>query len=220
MKINLIKIAIVTSLVLVGSQPGYSQGTFVNLDFESVIPPLNRDILFTVPISNALPGWTGYINGNHVDRVMYNGEGLGGPSISLESSLSPAYVPIQGSFSVYLKSSSDAGGTSAAISQTGQVPNDARSILFLRTPDSGFGVSFGGQPISLVPFGTSGNYIIMAGDISRFAGQTGQLLFAGGGLFDDIQFSNQAVPEPSVLGLSVIGGLLLAWRRWRNFSRP
>ena len=82
MKINLIKVAVVTCLVLLGRQQGNSQGSFVNLDFESVIPPLYRDILFTVPISNALPGWTGYINGNHVDRVMYNGEGLGGPSIS------------------------------------------------------------------------------------------------------------------------------------------
>ena len=214
------KIAIL--VLLTGIRLCHSQG-FVNLDFESatiVVDPTSPYYPYVVFASNAIPGWTGYINASPRDRVLYNAESLGGPSISLESSLSPAYVPIQGSFSVYLKSSSDAGGTSAAISQTGQVPNDARSILFLRTPDSGFGVSFGGQPISLVPFGTSGNYIIMAGDISRFAGQTGQLLFAGGGLFDDIQFSNQAVPEPSVLGLSVIGGLLLAWRRWRNFSRP
>ena len=60
----------------------------------------------------------------------------------------------------------------------------------------------------------------MAGDISKFAGQTGELLFVGYGLFDDTQFSNQVTPEPSVLGLSVIGGLLLGWRRWRNSSRP
>ena len=100
----------------------------------------------------------------------------------------------------------------AAIGQTGQIPNDASSLLFLRSANSGFQVSFGGNNIPMVQLGTSGNNIIMAGNISRFAGQTGQLLFAGGGLFDNIQFSYQAIPEPSVLGLSVIGGLLLAWR--------
>ena len=72
MKINPIKIAIVTSLVLVGRQQGNSQGTFVNLDFESIIPPQNADIHSSVPIANALPGWTGYITGNPVDRVRYN----------------------------------------------------------------------------------------------------------------------------------------------------
>ena len=86
MKINPIKIAVVSSLVLVGSQQGYSQGTFVNLDFESVIPPLNRDGNFSVPITNALPGWTGYINGTRVDRVDYDSLNLSGPSISLVDS--------------------------------------------------------------------------------------------------------------------------------------
>ena len=56
------------------------------------------------------------------------------------------------------------------------------------------------------------NNIIMACDISRFAGQTAELLFVGQGVFDDIQFSNQSIPEPSVVGLSVIGSLLLGWR--------
>ena len=207
MKNNLIKIAIVTSLVLVGSQPGYSQGTFVNLDFESVIPPLNRDIHSSVPIANALPGWAGYINGNAVDRVLYNNISLGGSSVSLLDSFSPspAFVPIQGSYSVYL-------AAGAGIGQTGQIPNTAASLVFLSKPFFAFNVSFGGHLISMLQSGTSGNNIIMAGDISRFAGQTAELRFVGTGLFDDIQFSNQAIPEPSVLGLSVIGGLLLGWR--------
>ena len=68
--------------------------------------------------------------------------------------------------------------------------------FFLSRPESPFHpsfggqVSFGGQSIPLVQFGTSGNDIIMAGDISTFAGQTGELLFVGRGLFDDIQFSD------------------------------
>ena len=71
---------------------------------------------------------------------------------------------------------------------------------------------FGGQYIPLVQFGTSGNNIVMAGDISMFAGQTGELRFVGGGLFDDIQFSPVPIPEPGVLGLFGLGAVLLGWR--------
>jgi len=212
MKINtIIKIATLACFVLVGRQEGYSQGTFGNLNFESVIPPLNPDINFSVPISNALPRWSGYLNGTPQDRVIYNGFSLSGPSISLVDSL--FFQPIQGSYSVYLKSFSDTGGTSAAIGQTGQIPNSALSLFFIRDPQSGFAVSFGGQPISLVQFGTSGNNLIMAGDISQFAGQTGELLFVGTGLFDAIQFSSQPIPEPSVLGLLGLGGLFVGCYR-------
>ena len=49
----------------------------------------------------------------------------------------------------------------------------------------------------------------MAGDISMFAGQTGELRFAGAGLFDDIQFSNQPIPEPGTFCLFGLGALLL-----------
>ena len=177
MKINLIKIAVATSLVLFGSQQGYSQGTFQNLDFETPVPPFIEDLFSQVPITNALPGWTGYLNGTRVDRVDYDSFNLSGPSISLWDSLIPSFQPIQGSYSVYLKSFSDHGGTSAAIGQTGQIPNDAFSLFFLGTDFTHLDVSFAGQPISMVQFGTSGNYNIMAGNISRFAGQTGELLF-------------------------------------------
>jgi hypothetical protein len=34
--------------------------------------------------------------------------------------------------------------------------------------------------------------------------------------FDNIQFSSTSIPEPGVIGLSAVGGLLLAWRRWRK----
>src|SRR5580765_562276 len=82
-----------------------AQGTFQNLNFESVIPPLNPDINFSVPIANALPGWTGYLTGNPVDRVLYNGISLGGPSISLLDAQTPfpSLRPLQGNNSVYLK---------------------------------------------------------------------------------------------------------------------
>ena len=207
MKISMIRITAVSILVFVCRLNGHSQGTFVNLDFESPVLPLIGDGFSQVPITNALPGWTGYINGNAVDRVLYNNISLGGSSVSLLDSLSPfpALVPIQGNYSVYL-------AAGAGIGQTGQIPNGAASLVFLSKPFSAFNVSFGGQLISMLQSGTSGNNIIMAGDISRFAGQTGELLFAGGGLFDDIQFSNQPIPEPNMLGLFGLGALLFAWR--------
>ena len=204
MKVNMIRIAVATSLVLFGSQQGYSQGTFQNLDFENPIPPLTPGPNGFVPIVNALPGWTGYINGNPTDFVIFSDIALGSPSISVVDSLSLSYQPIQGSYSVFLRG--------AGLGQTGRIPNTAASLVFLSKPFSAFNVSFGGQFISMLQSGTSGNNIIMAGDISRFAGQTGELLFAGGGLFDDIQFSNQPIPEPSMLGLFGLGALLFAWR--------
>jgi len=49
---------------------GSAQGTFQNLDYENPIPPLTPDpIVGVVPITNAIPGWTGYLNGNPTDLV-------------------------------------------------------------------------------------------------------------------------------------------------------
>jgi hypothetical protein len=165
MKKIVITIGVATSFLLSGSQTGFSQGTFQNLDFENPILPLIPDPSGLVPISNALPSWIGYLNGVPANRVFYPYVALGGPSISFVSSLDPVYQPIQGSYSVFLNS--------AAIGQTGLIPGDALSLLFLRAPQSGFQVSFGGQNIPLVQLGNSGNNVIMAGDISMFAGQTG-----------------------------------------------
>ena len=219
---QLLLIALPATMIL----QALGQGTFQNLDFEQADPiPLvgSPYYPYEVATTNGLPGWTAYIGGNPVDRVLYNDVGLDAPSISLVDSLNPFFQPIQGSYSVYLKWSNPFYPPvyTTAIGQTGQLPNDALSLRFLNSPRGGVLVSFGGQNIPFVQFGTSGNNIIIAGDISRFAGQTGELLFLGNNLlFDDIQFSNQAIPEPSVIGLSLICGLLLGWRRWRNSSRP
>jgi len=202
-------LAVLVSLAL--PLAALAQGTFQNLDFESPIPPLTPDpIIGVVPITNALPGWTGYLNGNPTDWVFYPNVALAGPSISMVNSLSPIVSSIQGNYSVFLNN--------AAIGQTGQIPSGASSLLFLRVSQSGFQVSFGGQSIPLVQFGTSGNNIIMAANISMFAGQTGELLFAGGGLFDDIRFSNQPIPEPSASCLLGLGALLVGWHSCRSKS--
>jgi len=81
--------------------------------------------------------------------------------------------------------------------------------------------------IPLVQIGSTQNYEIMAGNISTFAGQTGQLLFtalpgtednAGSGLLDNIEFSSLPVPEPNEIALAALGALFLGFCR-RNSLR-
>jgi hypothetical protein len=75
-----------------------------------------------------------------------------------------------------------------------------------------YAVTFAGHPIALATLGSTATYMIFAGDISAFAGQTGELRFLGGGELDNIVFSNLPVPEPGVFGLSALGSLLIGWR--------
>ena len=214
MKINAVKTNLVLCLVLLAGQHGKSQGTFSNFDFESAIPPFNPDLFGEVPISSALPGWTAYINGTPRDRVLYNDSSLGGPSVSLFDSLSPfpSLRPLEGSYSVYLHAG-------AGIGQTGRVPDGTASLTFLISPGSALNVSFAGQNIPLVQFGTSGNNTIIAGNISRFAGQTGELRFLGGGLFDDVRFSTSAIPEPGAVSMFCIGAVFIVVRGWKLGGR-
>lgn len=209
MKTKVISIAILTILGFFGKQSLNAQGTFKNLNFENPIPPLTGTGGL-VPIVNALPGWAGYLNGSPTDWVSYPDVAIGSPSISLVSLLSAVYQPIQGNYSVFLQV--------AAIGQTGQIPNGSMSLTFLREPGSGFLVSFAGQNIPLVQYGTSGSNIIMAGDISAFAGRTGELVFSGGGLFDAIQFSPQPIPEPTSIALVILGVTLLGIRRCKRLN--
>src|SRR5437899_3071063 len=148
MKINLVRIEVATCLASLGSQKGYSQGTFYNLDFESVILPLIPAMNGCVPTANALPGWTAYLDGIPRDCVLDNNQFLGGPSVTLVDSLWPSPLPyrsIEGFFSVYLHAG-------AGIGQTGQIPNDASSLFFLTSGFSYLPVSFGGHSIPMVQF--------------------------------------------------------------------
>jgi hypothetical protein len=60
------------------------QGSFVNLDFESPIVTWDPTQPAEVPITNALPGWTGYLGTEQTGSVAYNTVGAGGPAISLQ----------------------------------------------------------------------------------------------------------------------------------------
>lgn len=215
------------AIFLYGLQFCHAQG-FVNLGFESAN-------LFgygsgtgpaVVPTNNAIPGWTAYLGGFPQSAVLYDGVTLGGAMISLQDT-NAVFVgsAVQGNYSVVLLASSAGPPTTAAIGQTGTIPNNAQSLTFWGNV-GGMQVTFNGQPIDYLVTGSTANYVIYSADISAYAGQTGQLLFtalagnsyASGGLIDNIQFSTTPVPEPSTLALAAFGGLLLGSRRWKRFS--
>jgi len=214
----------VVSLVFLRNATGQD---FQNLDFESAnlspVPP--GQFGGFVSITNALPGWSGYLGLNQVTSVWQNDLSLGAASIDI---LGPDWNLsgiIDGQFTVVLQPGLDPFGSgnivSASISQTGLVPISTESLLFKAQPNSGATsllVSLGGQNISFSAISTGPNYTQYGGNISAFAGQTEQLTFtavANAGNFwniNDIQFSPSSVPEPSVLGLFVLGGLFFRFR--------
>ena len=212
MKTEATKAFFVAALLFVGVLAARSQGSFVNLDFEHPILPLTP-VNFLVPISNALPRWTGDIGGVQVDRILYNTVSIGSSEIDLQGpgSLEPI---LQGSYTVGMGAS--AQGLSTAIAQVGTIPANAKSLSFYVYPGSLFAVTFAGQPLVLTTLGSTSAATILGGDITAFAGQTGELRFQGGGELDYIQFSDLPIPEASAFGLSALGALLLGWRALRR----
>jgi len=157
---------------------------------------------------------------------MYNDLSLGTPNVSLLG-LNHQYgpAPLDGAYSIILQAFPYGTG-SPSISQTGLVPASARS-LFFEAEQSGSGtpagilqVSLGGQNLPVYAVSSGANYTLYGADVSAFAGQTKQLTFLADAIgpgdnfweIDDIQFSPSSVPEPSVLGLFVLGGLFFRFR--------
>jgi hypothetical protein len=151
MKTNKIKIVllVMTFMPLVRSASG--QG-FVNLDFENPILPLNP-VNFQVSITNALPGWTGYVGNNVVSRVVYDTVSLGAAAISFQDS--SGFISLQGQYCVGLQSTDPGNQFMAALAQVGQVPPDALSINFVASHSATLELTFAGQAIPLVEIGTT-----------------------------------------------------------------
>jgi hypothetical protein len=196
-------------------QGNVGNGTFFNLDFEAanVSPTATNQLGGRVPASNALPGWSAYINGAVQPTVVCNDVGTGGPVISLFGPNYPSTLILQGQYTVCLQS----GNFSApvGVGQTGMIPVGANSIMFL-SDVGGINVTFNGQsiPVGLLSPGVYG------GSTASFAGQTGNLLFTlsngGNSLFDDVTFSTKNVPEPGTFALMELGGLLIAFAHRRK----
>jgi hypothetical protein len=197
-----------------------AQGTFVNLDFEAAnvsgYPP------GTVPANDAIPGWTAYIADVPQSTILYNNETLGEAAISLQGQPGGIYRPIQGQYFVLLQATFYAPHTNAAaIGQTGTIPSTAQSLVFWGNTSLGgvannMQVTFNGESVPYAAIASGSTYTIYGADISGFEGQTGQLLFTAFNntyaSIDNIQFSDQSVPEPGVFGLFTLGAFLLGWR--------
>lgn len=216
MKNNIIKSIIMGMLLLISKQAGFSQG-FVNLDFESakiIAIAGDPNYPYAIAITNGVPGWA--VFGTTNGAMLYNLGSIGTTFailLATNGAISGNYsFQLEGMLSVF----------PATISQTGLVPVGTESLLFEAQSFSGstsLVVSLGGQNLSISALSIGANYTLYGADVSAFAGQSKELMFSAPSTgqniwtIDNIQFSPTTVPEPSVLGLSALGCMLLVWRR-------
>ncbi|MCF7668400.1 MAG: hypothetical protein K9N48_01325 [Verrucomicrobia bacterium] len=195
------------------------QGTFKNLDFEQAnIVPFNGEINPSlIDASEALPYWTVYTGNKQDNYVVYDTYAVGSPAVSIHDYKS-TLTPLQGSYSVGLQHSKGGNPKTASIGQTGILPKDINSIIFYAVNPDDIKVTFSGQEIPITWLGNYKNADIVGGDISNYAGQSGELPFTHLGApileissIDNIYYSNDAIPESSnyiIILLFHIGYLL------------
>lgn len=112
----------------------------------------------------------------------------------------------------------------------GIVPTDAQSIQFRTSLYGGespnFILSLNGTPLVLQAL--DGTHTLYGGDIGSFRGQLADLRITTtstpdnlefGSWVDSISFSPVPVPEPSILALLAISGLVCGARWWRKSAR-
>ena len=168
----------------------------------------------------------GFIGTNQVSSILHNGVTLGAPAISI---LGPDYFPInilEGNYTALLEAGENGLNLiGVSIAQIGFVPSTAVRLQFKSIGSTQPLVSFAGQVIPYAPIGSGTNYVLYAGDVSQFAGEVGELRFSTTAmpqfrsefLLDSIAFSS--VPEPGVLTLTAVAGLLFAALRWQRSRR-
>jgi hypothetical protein len=204
---------------------------FRNLDFESAIigTPTFNEVL----ASQSLPYWTN--NNWHSGYLLYDDLALDSVCVSIHDGRHiPQWYdfnPLQGSYSLMLQTSSQWASppyAKAWISQTGDIPVYAQSILFVSDWNCPI-VSLDGVTIptsvhlqGTVTNGGHGPVTTYIGDIRAFSGhQNVELRFesAGWSTLDAIQFSSILVPEPSAFALlvgAILGGIAYVLRRARG----
>ena len=168
-----------------------SAQTFKNLGFDSgILIPVAGDPYGRVEFAAALPGWTGYCSNNAQTVASYNNMFLDSAGVSIldgnfrygeswRGLIQGRYcVLIQSGYSRELYPSVTPVPT--AIAQTGTVPANAKTIVF-RTSRlqsiTNLVLTFNGVPITFWERYEQSNFMVLAGDVTRFAGQTGELRF-------------------------------------------
>ena len=210
----------------------YSQSTFQNLNFESVsLISIPGDFYGRVQFAPAFPGWTGFVGGVQQTAAQHNSAFLDSSGISIidrGSSFPLSAAVIQGNFTAVLIAGFALGTFQPAnttLAQSGLIQADAQSLLFriasLNTPD--FGVTLGGQTLSLIPIQSDSTSTLYGADIRAWAGQTANLAFTAFAqnphvsnrylFLDSIQFSSQMIPEASSYFSFGCGILFLAFGR-------
>jgi hypothetical protein len=200
-------------LIVSASLQGQS---FTNMNFESaqVVFTSTNGIEVNIAAASGLPGWSAFSGTNQLTQVGYNPNFAAVPlPVCLIASNTSV---IDGDFGVFLFN--NLLGKNGSISQTGLIPIGTESLLFDADTPS-FVVSLGGQSLSFIAISNALNsaghsYTVYGADISAFAGQLETLIFSGGGVLDDIQFSTTTIPEPSAISVLCLGsGVLLYLRR-------
>jgi len=226
--------------------------SFQNLNFESASvasAPASYtpwDAYDPISAASALPFWTVEEDNTGCNAVWRQPVALDETSVALvgakgTQSDPQSGTPIQGKYSVALSSNPQTSGSGspyfsfASIAQTGNVPVQAKSIVFLM--EGAYGpaplVTLGGTPINLIALSDNNNVYTMAGDISEFAGQNLELKFLCQGTgnrsvdfgesgfeLDNISFSTVAIPEPSSYAALIAGTALVGtWIFRRTIKR-
>jgi hypothetical protein len=199
-----------------------AQATFQNLNFEQA-SPISAGVPgapYIVTAASALPYWTVTIGGVQQTQINYNAISTGAPAVVLIGVDSDfGSPPIDGNYSVLLQGSFPAAAP--AISQTSLIPAGTQSLLFEALPSIGsLNILVGAQIVPFADIGSGPNYTLYDANISAWADDVEQITFSALGNssgpnnweIDDISFS--PTPEPSVVSLAAIGGLLFASRKW------
>jgi hypothetical protein len=212
-----------------------AQETFTNLNFESAnLPAIPAGQTgSSVAITAALPGWSASIGGVQDTQVLQNNYDLGTPSVDIFgpnwTSVDPGII--QGNYTVFLQASIQPYDVS--LWQNGTIPANAETLQFSAwewlPARTSFNVSFDGNTLSPVVLSsgqtaTGQPYTTYGVNIAAYENETGKLEFTAVANnngpswteLDHISFSTNVVasPEPSMVALTAIGGLLFGARKW------